>query len=107
MNECIFSGMVGNDIELRKTESEKNVLSLSLAVSRGKDSEGEYKKPLWISCTAWEHKAEFIARNIKKGDKIFIRSLAVPDNYVNENGKETKRTVYTIKEIELCPKAEK
>ena len=70
MNKVILSGRICTDVELKTTESNVNVCSFKIAVSRRfKNAEGKYDAD-FPSCVAWRSNAEFISKYFKKGDPI-------------------------------------
>ena len=66
-------GRLTRDIEIRKTESGKDVATITLAVPRSfKNMEGEYETD-FIDCILWEEKANRTREYCHKGDVVGIR----------------------------------
>lgn len=90
MNIAILSGNLGQDPELRHTQSGLAVLSFSLATSRRR-KQGEQ----WIDETTWHRvkmfgtRAEALERHLSKGAKVIVHGRI--HNYVveNEHGKRS------------------
>ena len=71
MNHVILSGRLTKDPEIRYTNNNKAVASLTLAVDDGKDKDGE-RKTQYIPCVAWEKTAELIDKHFLKGDPLTV-----------------------------------
>jgi single stranded DNA-binding protein len=75
MLSMMFAGNVGGEVVVRdvvvRGESIK-VASFSVAVSNGKNAQGEDLAPTWIKVSVWRKYAETVARFVKKGDRVTI-----------------------------------
>lgn len=69
INKVQLLGRVGQDLELRKTDSGKSVCNISVATNRPGDKDG---KPDWHRVVCWEKTAELAAEYLKKGDLVHI-----------------------------------
>lgn len=71
----MFAGNVGADVVVRdvtvRGESVK-VASFSVAISNGKNNQGEDLPPTWIKVSVWRKYADIVARFVKKGDRVTI-----------------------------------
>lgn len=90
LNKVIFCGRLTADVELKATPSGQNVVTFTIAINRPRAKDGSEQKADFLSCVAWEKKAEFISRYFKKGDSIYLEGEARTRNYKNKEG----RTVY-------------
>ena len=91
MNVCIFSGHIGTDIVLKKTEkTNTSVVEFNLGVRRNSTETD------WIRCVAYDKKAEFIVGYFKKGSFIELRTRAK----VTSAEKDGIRRIYTSYEIQ-------
>lgn len=72
MQLLIIAGNVGKDAKLRQTSSD-DVLSFSLAVSNGKDKDGNERPATWYDCSLWGKRASALERHITKGTKLILR----------------------------------
>lgn len=86
INKVILEGRLTKDIELRKTNSGKNVAGYTLAVDYGKNSAGE-KNTLFMDCVTWEASAEYLYKYAKKGSMISVVGHLVKRSYDGQNGK--------------------
>lgn len=94
MNICIFSGYIGNHLELKKLQDGTSVLELSLAVRRNQE------KTDWARCVAYKEKADFIHRYFKKGSFIEVRSRLRVDE-VEKDGQKRYYHNFIIQEVEF------
>jgi len=67
---CI--GNLGSDPKITFFESGGCVANFDLAVYRGKDKDGNPKKPVWAKFKAFGATAEAIANQFKKGDRMQV-----------------------------------
>jgi single-strand DNA-binding protein len=69
MNKVIVLGRLGQDPELRKTQTDKSVCNLSIATTeRVKDEE----KTMWHRVVVWEKTAENCAKYLTKGRQVLV-----------------------------------
>lgn len=84
MNTCVIVGRVTKDIEMRKTQSGKSVVSFTVAVNRrGQDAGADF-----IPCVAWNKTAELLARYVHKGDRVGIEGSISTRNYTDNSGQK-------------------
>lgn len=67
INCVTLSGNLTKDPELRKTQSNKDVCSFTIATNEGKD------KTEFHNCVAWEKTAEIISQYSRKGQKLAVQ----------------------------------
>ena len=73
LNQIIIVGRLVSDLEVRKTESDKSVANITVAVPRNfKNSDGVYETD-FIDCVVWNGVAENTAEYCHKGDIIGIK----------------------------------
>ena len=90
MNICTLIGRNTKDIELKKTNSGKSVISFSLAVNMDyKNDNGTYDAH-FFDCVAFEQRAEAIAKYVKKGDRLAIRGKLSARSYKRNDGSTAK-----------------
>lgn len=78
-------GRLCHDPELKKTQSDKSVCTVRLAVERDIKREGEDNAD-FITVTAFDKTAEFIAKYFHKGESIIITGALQNDNYTDRDG---------------------
>lgn len=74
LNKAMIIGRLGQDPEVRYTQSNTAVANLSIATSeRYKDKEGEWKERTeWHRVVAWGRLAEICQEYLKKGSQVYI-----------------------------------
>lgn len=87
MNHCTFTGNISRINDLTETANGKKYIKFSLAVDR----KMEKGKSDFVSMTAFDGRAEFIAKYCKKGTKALAECHYQQGSYTNKEGK----TVYT------------
>ena len=102
MNKVILMGRLTKDPEIRATQDGKRVASYTLAVDR-KVAKQEQKAD-FISCTAWEKKAEFAEKYLSKGMKIAISGRLQTGSYTDRNGNTVYTTDVVVEDQEFCEK---
>ena len=92
MNECIFTGRLTKDVEVRYTTSEKIVATFSIAVGRDfkNPSTGEYETD-FFNVVMWGKSAEQAGNTLNKGNKVLVRGRMQNRSYEAKDG--TKRYV--------------
>lgn len=84
MNKVELIGRITKDLELRYTQSQKPVLSFSIAVNKRVNGENSAD---FISCVAWNTTAEFISKYFKKGQAIAVIGRLQNRSYEDDKGK--------------------
>ena len=102
MNKIILIGNLTRDPELTETAQGKKLCKFTIAVDRAFDKE----KTDFFSCTAWEQKAEVIAKYVRKGNKLCVVGR-LEINETEKDGVKTRHHNIIVEEIEfLTPKSE-
>lgn len=102
MNEIILIGNLTRDPELTETAQGKKLCKFTIAVDRSFDKE----KTDFFSCSAWEQKAEVIAKYVRKGNKLCIVGR-LEINETEKDGVKTRHHNIIVEEFEfLTPKSE-
>lgn len=91
MNKVILSGNLCRDIELRRTNSGKEVVSNAVAVSRDyKDPDGNYSSD-FINIVVWGSQANYLCQYATKGDRVELVGRWTNRSY--EDAKGVRQTV--------------
>mgnify|MGYP001220174188 FL=1 len=92
LNRCIFSGRIGNEIELKYTPKGTPVVRLVVAVDRRYKDETEQWQTVtsWIDCVAWNKWAEFAANQVHKGSAVIIEGRIETRNWTDQNNQNRK-----------------
>ena len=102
MNKIILIGNLTRDPELTETAQGKKLCKFNIAVGRTFDKE----KTDFFSCTAWEQKAEVIAKYVHKGNKLCVVGR-LEINETEKDGVKTRHHNIIVEEVEfLTPKSE-
>ena len=96
VNTIELIGRLGQDPELRHTNSGKAVVNLSLATNEKK---GQEDVTSWHRITFWEKKAEIVNQYCSKGSKIRVTGCLQYRNYTDKDG--NSRTAAEIDGNEL------
>jgi len=72
MHVGTFVGRLGQDVEVKVTQSGQQYAKMSIACDMGKDKEGEKRSALWIRATIWGKRAESLAPHLKKGTMVAV-----------------------------------
>lgn len=96
LNTSVVTGRLGRDPESRYTNTQKLVVSFSLACNG-------YKKDSvdWLDCIAWEKTGEIIAKYCKKGDQLTIRGRLNQQTWKDKDGGNRSKIVIVADHIQL------
>lgn len=86
LNKVILMGRITHDLELKQTPGGSSVLSFNIAVDRSYAKQGEDRQTDFISCVAWNKRAEFIEKYFRKGRMIAIEGQLRTRTYDDKNG---------------------
>jgi single-strand DNA-binding protein len=89
INKSILGGRLTADVELKQTQSGKQVCSFTLAVNRRLSANNETD---FINCTAWGKTAEFISKYFKKGSSLCIVGSIQVRSWQDQNGNKRYAT---------------
>lgn len=89
--QITITGNIGNDPELRSTNSGKQLLELSVngtrrAKDRNTNDWADDGGQLWVRATFWERDAEELVGVVRKGDKVTISGDLVVEEYQKKDG---------------------
>lgn len=69
MQKVIVAGVVSSVKELKQV-GERQVFNFSIAVSNGKDKDGNWRESTFWDCSLWDKRAESVSRFLTKGTRI-------------------------------------
>ena len=101
LNTTTLQGRFTKDPELRHTQSGTAVASFTLAWS---EKRGEQENKLFLPCTAWGARAEFICRNFHKGDQTIAEGKLTSREWTDRNGNNRVSIEMTVEEVHFCGK---
>ncbi|MBN2732356.1 MAG: single-stranded DNA-binding protein [Balneolaceae bacterium] len=101
LNKAMIIGRLGQDPDVRYTQSNTAVANMSIATSeRYKDKSGEWKeKTEWHRVVAWGRTAEICQEYLKKGSQVYIEGPIQTRQWEDKEG----QTRYTteIKALQM------
>jgi single-strand DNA-binding protein len=109
VNKVILIGNLGNDPDLRYTQSGTAVANFSLATTeRTKGQDGQIQESTeWHRVVAWQKLAELAGEYLNKGSKVYIEGRLQTRKYTDRDGTDKYTTDIVVKEIKfLSPKGE-
>jgi single-strand DNA-binding protein len=87
MNSVNIIGNITKDIELKYTQNNKAVVTVSIAVNEGF---GDNQKTYFLDVQVWEKQAENLAKYCSKGSKIAVSGKLVQQTWEYEGKKQSK-----------------
>ncbi len=105
MNKVIVSGKLGQDPELRRTQSGTAVCNLSIATNEyGKDKDGNKTEHTeWHKCVTWSKLAENCAQYISKGRYVVVEGRLTTRQWEDKNGQKQFTTEIVANNVEFGP----
>lgn len=98
MNKVILIGRLTKDPTVNRPNDWKAVAKYTLAVDRrSKDDAADF-----ISCVAFDRRAEFAEQYLHKGTKIAITGRIQTGKYTNRDGQTVYTTDVVIDDQEFC-----
>ncbi len=98
-NLVILKGRLTADPELKTTPNGKSVCSFKIAVDRGF---GDNKATDFLTCVAWEQRAEFISKYFAKGSEIRILGEINTRKWQDKNGNNRTEFEIRVNENGFC-----
>ena len=95
LNTITLQGRFTETPVLKTTNNGAAVTAFTLAVPRDYKTKDGQEITDFITCVAWEKKAEFITRNFARGEMTTISGSLETRKYEDSNG--NKRTAYEVK----------
>ena len=103
MNSVDLIGRVANDIELKHTNSGVSVVSFNLAVSCGKDKNGNEVTD-FIPIVIWREYAAMMTKHLVKGQQIGVSGKIKARTYETQNGEKRKAVEVVAYSVTLLGK---
>lgn len=86
INRVVIIGRITRDLELKKTNTGRAVISFTVACDNvAKDANGN-KTASFIPVTAWNQPAEFLAKYAKKGSLVAVEGRLSQRTYQRKDG---------------------
>lgn len=104
-NSVSLIGLVGKDVEIRKTQQGVCYAQISLATSTGgykkKDGTDLPEVLQWHHVVVWNNLAEFAGKYVKKGMKVAVDGMLTYRTYKNQQGVDVNTTEIIANEMVL------
>ena len=104
LNKATLIGNLGNDPDIKYTQSGDAVVSFSLATSetwKDKASGEPVEKTEWHRCVAWRKMAEIISQYARKGQKLYIEGKIQTHRCSDKDGQERYTTEIQVNDVIL------
>jgi single-strand DNA-binding protein len=99
-------GRVGSKPEMRATKAGRPVANFNVAVSAGKDSNGEYVSK-WYPVTCWDGRAELAVKIIEKGDLVLIEGSPELSSWVDKKDEEHLELMVHCKFLQVLARSKR
>ena len=101
LNKVLLIGRLGQDPELKYTQSGIAVTKFSVATSQQwKDQDGNTQdRTEWHNVVAWRRLAEICAEYLKKGSKVYLEGSLSTSSWEDENKKKHYRTEVVLNDM--------
>lgn len=96
-NRATLIGHVGSDVTLRRTQTGKPVVNLSLATTYRR-KEGE-ETTTWHRVVLWDRLAELAEKYVRKGAPIYVEGPLTCREYVDPQGVKRWKTELVAREL--------
>ena len=103
MNNTNIIGNLTKDVELKYTQNNKAVTTVTLAVNEGF---GDNQKTYFIDVQVWEKQAENLSKYCSKGSKIAVTGKLIQQTWEYEGKKQSKVLVQAFNVTFLDAKKE-
>lgn len=90
MNSFNFTGRLGSDPEIRRTQNGTPVCTISVAI-QGYGSNGNESTVNWINCIFWKKNAEYLDKYGKKGRRLSGTGRLESRKFKDKNGINRER----------------
>lgn len=101
LNKVMLIGRLGQDPEIRYTQSGVAVTTFSVATGfKWKDNDGNWQERTeWHNLKAWRGLAETCSTYLKKGSKVYIEGRLETSSWEDENKKKHYKTEIVTDEL--------
>ena len=108
VNRATLLGNVTRDPELKSTNGGQSVCTFGLATNRiWKDATGTKQSlPEFHNLVAWGAQAEFITKNVKKGNPLYVEGYLKTRSWDGPEGTKIFRTEIVIENLVLLAQRE-
>lgn len=103
VNKVILVGRLGQDPEIKHTQTGDSVANFSLATSETwKDKSGEkQERTEWHRCVAWRQLADIIDKYCHKGDQLYIEGKLQTRKWQDQSGQDRYSTEVVVSQMQM------
>jgi len=103
LNKVMLIGRLGQDPEVKTTQSGIQVASASIACSeKFKDKNGQkQEKTEWINLVFWNKQAELAGQYLQKGSQVYIEGQIKTDEWTDKDGNKRYSTKVHVREMQF------
>ena len=102
LNKAILMGRLVADPELRRTSTDKSVVTFTLAVNRNFARQGEQAQTDFIDIVAWGKTAEFVSRYFVKGQLVAVAGQIQTRTWEDKQGNKRKSVEVVAEEVHFA-----
>ena len=103
INKAILIGILGNDPEVRQTQSGSNVANFSIATTDQWNSQSETQKEQteWHRIVAFGKLADICGQYLRKGSKVYIEGRIQTRQWQDQSGNTRYSTEIIAREMKM------
>jgi len=101
MNLAVMIGYLTRDPETRVTESQLSITRFSVAISRGKDKNGEDRGADFPTVVVFGKQAENCEKYLSKGSQVGVQGHIQTGSYTNKDGNKVYTTEVIADRVEF------
>lgn len=107
LNQCQFIGRLGDNPQMRTTQSGDVMATFSIAVSeKWNDKQGNrQEKTEWVNIQAFGKLAEIMGQYLTKGSQVFISGKLQSRKYTGQDGIERTATSILANQMQMLSSA--
>ena len=106
VNKVILVGNLGNDPEVKATNSGSTLANFSVATSERWTKDGErHEKTEWHRVTAFGKLAEIVGQYVTKGSKVYIEGKIQTRSWETDSGEKRYATEIIARDLQMLDKA--
>lgn len=107
LNKAILIGRLTKDPECKETSGGTRYCMFTIAVNRTKTKNNPDPGADFISCKAWEQRAQFLSDYAHKGDTVMVEGRIETGSYDKKDGTKVYTTDVIAYNVGLLPKGER
>ena len=106
VNKVILVGNLGNDPEIKATNSGSTLANFSVATSERWTKDGErQEKTEWHRVTAFGKLAEIVGQYVSKGSKVYIEGKIQTRSWETDSGEKRYVTEIIARDLQMLDRA--